>query len=90
MMPCKFCGEALPARGLKQVGKTATKGIYFLRRYRCQDCGAAMVFHGNLLQQSSLVENWFPPGTVNVTKNELERLSFLAHVKDLPGQMCDA
>ena len=86
MMPCKFCGEALPARGLKQVGKTKTRWIFFLRRYRCQDCGAVMLFHGNLLEEKSLVETWFPPGTVNVPKTELERILVLARVKGVTGQ----
>jgi len=86
MMPCKFCGVDPPARGLKQVGKTATREIYFLRRYRCQDCAAVMVFHGDLLERSSLVETWFPPGTVNVPAGELERISFLARVKGFNGQ----
>jgi hypothetical protein len=86
MMPCKFCKETPPARGLKQVGRTRTKGTFFVRRYRCQDCGAAMILRGNLLQEESIGETWFPPGTVVVTVRPTKRISFPSWASRLEPQ----
>ena len=82
MMPCKFCKETPPARGLKQVGRTRTKGTFFVRRYRCKDCGAAMILRGNLLQEESIGETWFPPGTVTVAEGPTKRISFPSWILD--------
>lgn len=53
MMPCKLCTKydvaGIPTaeanggrapRGLKQIGSTKRDGAAFVRRYKCQDCGA--------------------------------------------------
>jgi hypothetical protein len=63
MMPCRFCVELPQSLGLKQVGKTRNHDYVFVRRYRCQDCGAAMILSGDLRSQDSINETWFPPGT---------------------------
>ena len=70
MIPCKFCKKRLSARGLKQVGKTRYVGSQFARRYRCRDCGAAMIWSGDLLDQGTLGERWFLPGTFRVPARE--------------------
>jgi hypothetical protein len=80
MMPCQLCGEHLPARGLKQVGKTATKGIYFVRRYRCQDCDAIILMYGNLREEESVGQVLFPPGTVILPPRGIDRFSHFARV----------
>jgi hypothetical protein len=45
-----------------------------------------MLFQVNLLEEKSLVETWFPPGTVNVPKTKLEHTLVLARVKGVSGQ----
>ena len=62
MMPCRFCKMGSSSRGLKQVGKTRNHGTLFTRRYRCQDCGAALILSRNLAHEASTTEQWFPPG----------------------------
>jgi hypothetical protein len=74
MMPCKYCEMDLAARGLKQVGKTRYVGTLFVRRYRCQDCSAAMIWSGDLGDKTSLEERWFPPGTFAVPARERGRI----------------
>jgi hypothetical protein len=62
MIPCKLCTRSQTSRGLKQVGKTRTVGTHFTRRYRCQDCDAAMVLSGDLRSIDSMSKRWFVPG----------------------------
>ena len=69
MIPCRFCDRdrGPAARGLKQVGKTRTSGALFIRRYRCQDCGAATIVTGDVHDFQSVSERWFPPGSPEAT-----------------------
>lgn len=62
MMPCKFCGMTDPkSPGIKQVGKTENDGTFFLRGYRCQECGAAMLLSGPINSPNAIKEEWSPP-----------------------------
>jgi ribosomal protein S27E len=64
MIPRNFCNKmSASSRGLKQVGRTRTAGTLFVRRYRCQDCGAATIVSGDLHDLQSVSERWFPPGS---------------------------
>jgi hypothetical protein len=83
MMPCKFCNVSPDARGLKQVGKTRNIGTQFARRYRCQDCNAAMIWSGDLLDEVSFSERWFPPGTFHVPARERGRIRLRPNPSDL-------
>lgn len=74
MIPCSYCQSAAGARGLKRVGKTRYTGPLFARRYRCQDCNAAMIWSGDLRDETSSDERWFPPGTFNVPARERGRV----------------
>ena len=62
------------ARGLKQVGKTRNHGALFARRYRCQDCGAAMILSGNLVHEASITEQWFAPGAFRPKAREKQKI----------------
>jgi len=61
MTPCSFCGTNPGKNGIKQVGRTHTAGTRFLRRSRCQDCGATMSFTGDLLDPTGMKEEWDTP-----------------------------
>jgi len=74
MIPCKYCQTSADARGLKQVGKTRYVGTLFARRYRCRDCHATMIWSGDLSDEASSDERWFPPGTFFVPARERGRI----------------
>jgi hypothetical protein len=74
MMPCKFCRIGSSSRGLEQIGKTRNHGTLFARRYRCQDCGAAMILSGNLAREASITEQWFPPGALKAKALERRKI----------------
>ena len=63
MIPCKFCMPGRRAgvvlKGLKQVGKTKYDGPRYVRRYRCQDCGATCTLRGELGPSSN--DEWSQP-----------------------------
>lgn len=68
MMPCKFCGPFDSAGalrpGIEQVGKTETVRTYFVRTYRCKECGARLVMKGNTATRV-FAEEWVRPETVH-------------------------
>ena len=73
MMPCKLCSciHGSHARGLKQVGKTRYAGPRFVRKYRCQDCGATLVCSGDL--HDAPTDVWIAPDSSPLTARRSDR-----------------
>lgn len=73
MMPCKLCFRIHGSRalGLKQVGKTRYTGTAFVRKYRCEDCGATLISSGEL--HDSPTDVWIAPDSAPARTRSSDR-----------------